>query len=103
MDYQLVLQFRGDSLDDFNAVVALENELIEALSDAAEVDGHDVGSGETDIFIRTSDSEAAFSLAKPVLERAKYLQTVTAAYREADGDRYTVIWPKGSRKKFTVA
>jgi hypothetical protein len=67
MNYQLVLQFRNDSLDDFDAMVALEGELIETLSDAAKVDGHDVGSGETNIFILTSDPEATFSLTKPVL------------------------------------
>jgi|SRR5688572_11656416 len=102
MDYQLVLQFRGDSLADFDAMVALEDELIEALGDAADVDGHDIGSGETNIFILTADPVAAFGLAKPVLERTRRLREVTAAYREAKGDRYTVIWPKGSRKKFKV-
>ena len=103
MNYQLVLQFRSDSFDDFDTMVVLEGELIEALSDAAKVDGHDVGSGETNIFILTSDPEATFSLAKPVFGRTIHLPAVTAAYREADGNRYTVIWPKGSHEKFTVA
>ena len=49
------MQFRGDSLDDFDAMVALEEELTEELGDSADVDGHDVGSGETNIFIYTSD------------------------------------------------
>jgi len=33
--YQLVLQFRGGSLDDFDAMVALEEELTEELGDSA--------------------------------------------------------------------
>jgi hypothetical protein len=39
MNYQLVLQFRGDSLADYDGMVALENELIEELGDSADVDG----------------------------------------------------------------
>ena len=102
MSYQLVLQFRGDSLEDLDATVALEDELIEALGDEADVDGHDVGSGETNIFIFTSDPAATFHRVRPVLERGGQLQAVTAAYREVERERYTVIWPKGSRNEFRV-
>jgi hypothetical protein len=102
MDYQLVLQFRGDSLRDLDATVALEDELIEELGDAADVDGHDVGSGETNIFIFTSDPAATFHQARPVLERRQQLQAVTAAYREVEGEQFTVIWPEGSRREFRV-
>jgi hypothetical protein len=102
MRYQLVLQFRGDSLEDLDATVALEHELIEQLGESADVDGHDVGSGETNIFIFTSDPAATFSRARPVLERRQQLKSVTAAYRDAEGERYTVIWPEGSRREFRV-
>ena len=81
MDYQLVLQFRGDSLGDLDATVALEDELIEELGDAADVDGHDVGSGETNIFIFTFDPAAAFHRARSVPERREQLQAVTADRR----------------------
>jgi hypothetical protein len=71
MKYQLALQFRGDSLDNFDEMVALEDELIEKLGDSADVDGHDMGSGERNIFIFTSDPARTFSEARPVLERAR--------------------------------
>ena len=103
MDYQLVLQFRGDSLDDFDAMVALEEELTEELGDSADVDGHDVGSGETNIFILTSDPAGTFERATPVLARTQRLQAVTAAYRRVDGEQFTVIWPEGSTNEFRVA
>ena len=103
MNYQLVLQFRGDSLDDFDAMVALEEELMEELGDSADVDGHDVGSGETNIFIFTSDPAGTFDRAKPVLARKQRLQVVTAAYRPVDGEQFTVIWPEGRTKDFRVA
>ena len=103
MQYQLTLQFRGDSLDDYDAMIALEDELAEELRDSADIDGHDVGSGETNIFILTSDPAATFHRIKPMLERTSHLQTATAAYRAVNGERYTVIWPEGSQEKSTVA
>ena len=103
MRYQLTLQFRGDSLRDYDALVALEEELTEELGDAANVDGHDCGSGETNIFIFTSDPAATLQRVRPVLERTAHLQSVTAAFREVDGERYTVLWPTGSPREFTVA
>lgn len=60
MKYQLVLQFQGDSLCDYDAMVALEDGLIAALDDSANVDGHDVGSGEVNIFIFTDEPKKAF-------------------------------------------
>src|SRR5438093_4411286 len=96
------VQFRGDSLDDFDAMVALEEELIEQLGDSADVDGHDVGSGETNIFIFTSDPAATFRRARPVLERRQQLQSVTVAYREGEGEQFTVIWPEGTLTEFRV-
>jgi hypothetical protein len=100
--YQLIFQFRGDSIEDYDSMIAIENELIEVLGDSATVDGHDVGSGETNIFILTSDPEATLKLAKPMLERTQQLQVVTVAYRQITADEYTVIWPEDSHKEFTI-
>jgi hypothetical protein len=102
MDYQLVLQFRGDSLADYDAMVALENDLIAELGHSADVDGHDVGSGETNIFIITDDPLKTFRLSKAVLERKQRLEAVTAAYRRLDGENYTTIWPEGATEEFRV-
>ena len=101
--YQLVLQFRGDSLADYDAMVALETELIAELADSAKVDGHDVGSGETNIFIFTADPVRTFRQAMVVLERKRCLGAVTAAHRPALGEEYTVIWPEGFSGEFRVA
>jgi hypothetical protein len=103
MLYQLTLQFRGDTLDDYDAMIRLEEELTEALADSADVDGHDCGSGETNIFIFTSDPAATFRRVIPVLEQIGHLESFTAAYREINGEHYTVIWPDGSQREFRVA
>jgi len=102
-NYQLVLQFQGGALDDFDVLIALEDELGEALGDLADVDGHDIGAGEANIFIFTSDPVGAFNVVRPVLIKSKCLEKVTAAYREVEGEDYTVIWPVGCKMKFEVA
>jgi hypothetical protein len=101
--YQLVLQFRGDSLADYNQMVALENRLIDDLGRSAKVDGHDCGSGEANIFIFTSDPAATFWRVRQTLKREGRLEAVTAAYREAEGEHYTVLWPEGAAQEFRVA
>jgi hypothetical protein len=103
LKYQLVLQFQGDSLDDYDAMIALEDDLIAELQGVAEVDGHDMGSGEANIFILTTDPRGTFERAKPVLKRRDCLETTTAAYRATDGENYTMIWPEGSSDAFRIA
>ena len=103
MRYQLVLQFRGDTLADFDQMIALEDRLIEDLGHSADVVGHDCGSGETNIFIFTSDPTATFWRVRQTLKQEGRLDAVTAAYREATGEQFTVLWPEGSAQEFTVA
>ena len=103
MKYQLALQFPGRSATDYDAMVALEAALASALGEAAEVDGHDVGADAMNLFILTDDPAATFEQVKPVLERHEQLDWVTAAYREMEADRYTVIWPPDWRKEFRIA
>jgi len=102
MKFQLVLQFNGDSLSDHDAMVALEDELIQELGDTADIDGHDIGAGETNIFIFTSEPEGAFHRAKAVLDRSRLLGAVTAAYRPVSGQKFTMLWP-AHRQDLSVA
>jgi hypothetical protein len=63
MNYQLVLQFRAESVQEFGELVVLEDLLIEKLPEDSEVDGHDFGCGEFNIFILT-DLKKHFGLRK---------------------------------------
>lgn len=103
MDYQLVLQFNGDSLSDFDAMVNLEQELSVELKDIAEVDGHDMGCGEINIFMIASNPVAAFEKVKSVLKRHGLLAEVKSAFRSLSEDGYTTIWPENSTLEFSVA
>ena len=54
MTTQLVLQFKADGdLGSFEKLVSFEETLSLLLGQIAEVDGHDFGSGEMNIFILT--------------------------------------------------
>jgi hypothetical protein len=102
MKYQLVLQFSGDTLADYDPMVALEDRLIEDLGQSATVDGHDCGSSETNIFIFTSAPSVTFERIRRTLQREGRLQSVTAAYRPVGGEQFAVLWPENSQKEFRV-
>ena len=99
--YQLVLQFTANTISDYDALVALEQQLSAAL-EGSEVDGHDMGSGEANIFILTSDPQKAFHQMVPVLEHTGQMPALIAAYRRTDEDRYYVLWPENSSREFSV-
>jgi hypothetical protein len=94
MKYQLVLQWSGSSLKDYDEMIAIENKLIEKLSKGSEVDGHDAGSGEVNIFILTDDPELTFSEAKAILGSSDRWLSVRVAYREVAKSHYIRLWPE---------
>lgn len=102
MQYQLVLQFPADTLADYDALVVLEQHLIATLGEAA-VDGHDMGAGEANIFIATSNPQETFARLLPRLESCGRIAALTAAYRRTDDDRYHILWPKNHPLPFAVA
>jgi hypothetical protein len=103
MDYQLVLQIKGDDCLDFDALVNLEDELQRLVEPIADVDGHDMGSGEMNIFVLTADPVATFERAKQLLSNASLLDKVGVAYRELRSEDFTIIWPESSTEDFVVA
>ncbi len=98
--HQLVVQFSSDDIADFDAMVELENKLVEGLGDNHLVDGHDVGSGETNIFIHTSEPNLAYTKVKGLLGTAQE-KRVKIAFRPFESENYTVLWPPG-QKHFSI-
>lgn len=93
MKYQLVLQFPENLYGDLDWVIAMEDQLITRLSDA-EMDGHDMGSGEVNIFILTHNPIATFELVKNILQEEKdVLENTKVAYRKLGEDAYICLWP----------
>ena len=101
MKYQLVLQFEASNIDEFDQLVELEDSFENVLGESHEVDGHDFGSGEMNIFIHTNEPKEAFEIIKN-----KLIPTMgkdfTAAFRELSGENYTVLWPEGFSGGFRV-
>ena len=93
MKYQLVLQFVADSLEDYDRLVALEDSLIEELGDIANVNGHDFGLGEFNIFILTDDPTTVFSKAHSIVINQRVPNVLRSAYREKHGEDYVILGP----------
>jgi hypothetical protein len=70
MKYMLVLQWPISSIPDYEAIVALETALIDALPDGSQIDGHDAGSGEMNIFIRHGPASSGLRSAQGASSRA---------------------------------
>lgn len=102
MKYQLVVQWSAASIKDYGEMIEVEDALIEQLSESHEVDGHDAGASEVNIFILTNDFEKAFDEVKAVLQGKELWIDVRVAYREINKSEYTVLWPQGLNK-FSVA
>jgi hypothetical protein len=102
MRFQLVVQIRGASLEDFNDMIAFEHDLIFQLGETAHVDEHDVGPRWTNIFVDTDDPSKTFLLIKALLERTQRLAKATVASRLAGSDRFTLLWPKYAHGEFVL-
>lgn len=73
----------------------MEGALEMQLGDGGSVDGHDFGSGEMNIFIDTDQPIEAFAEARKILSHRPIWSHVRAAFREASGETYDVLWPPG--------
>lgn len=94
MNYQLVIQLDEALYGDLDWIAEVEERLDDALSEGY-VDGHDIGSGELNLFIHVNDLQNTFSIVKTILEEEGVnLKNVTIAYREISAEGYIVLWPK---------
>jgi hypothetical protein len=99
MEYQLVIEFSGDSMEDFDKTIALENLLEEQLENG-EVDGNDVGLGIINIFIITERPEKCFAEAMRIV--AGSLTPTAAGYRPLEGEDYVRLWPARDKTPFEL-
>ncbi|MGL4396184.1 MAG: hypothetical protein ACRCS9_06580 [Hyphomicrobium sp.] len=106
MNYKLVLQFVGDDEETLDQVIELEDQLITVLGGtSAEVDGHETGEGVTYLTIDVRNPAKAWEKIEPVVEVAASadLELSAVAFRAADGDDYTVLWPADFEGEFEMA
>ena len=93
MKYQLVMQFPEAIYGDLDYIAELEEKFDDSLVDA-EVDGHDIGNGEVNIFIHTNHPMETFEATKNILEEEGLdFNAIKIAYREFANEQYIPIWP----------
>lgn len=102
MKYQLIFQFRASDVNDFDELVALEEKLVEHLAPPSEVDGHDFGQDEFNIFILIDDPKGAFAQSEQIIQEQHRKQEMKVAYRALDQDEYTILWPP-TAESFRIA
>jgi hypothetical protein len=79
-----------------------EEEMIKGLGDFGEVDGHDMGAGEMNIFVLTDQPQAAFDRIKVLIGAEEFMRELKVAYREIGKSQFTIIHPPGLTR-FTIA
>ena len=97
MKFQLVLQFSESYFLSFDDVINFEEKLENIMDFKSEVDGHDIGSGEINFFILTSDVNSLFLL----ISKNIALNKAKVAYRELIDDEYKILWPE-TLKTFNI-
>jgi hypothetical protein len=94
MKYQLVMQFDEELDGGLNKLIVVEDILEENLSSIADVDGHDIGNGQMNIFIFTdSPSEVLKEILIIFTEEPKLVSAMRIAYREVVGNQFIYLWP----------
>lgn len=91
----LVLQWPASGLSDYDSLIEIEHTLEACITGDASVDGHDMGSGEMNIFLETNDPLMTFDEVQAAVSSSPRWVGLRAAYSEVDGSEYTVLWPHG--------
>lgn len=98
MKYMLVVQWRKPALS-FDRLIEMEESVTRALKESridCDVDGHDVGSNECNLFVHTNQPNETFDVVLKLVKEAGEESGLASAYRPLKGSNYTVLWPRGS-------
>jgi hypothetical protein len=97
MKYQLVLQWSSSALTyqaDYDRLLSLEHLIESGLDAISIVDGHDISSGEMNVFIHRDHPKVAFATVMRILEPKGHSSGMTAGYRKFEENEYTPVYPK---------
>lgn len=78
-------------------MLLLEERLTSEIGPLGDVDGHDVGARQMNIFILTDDPKAAFEHIRHLIDASIFANSYAAAYRPVAGEDYAVLHPPGVR------
>jgi hypothetical protein len=97
----LVLQFPVTSDSDFDKLVQLEDEIEAQIGSEHEVDGHDFGSGEMNLFIFTNNVTEAFARIQKITSMSAK-PGLKVAFRHVYEEEYHLLWPNEEGGTFEV-
>lgn len=92
MKYQLVLQWPLSEIG-HGRLIEIEDLLIRGLPED-DVDGHDIGSSEANIFVLTDNPTTSWQKIKLFLETCCATNSLRVAYRQLSEEEYVMLWPK---------
>jgi hypothetical protein len=96
MEYLLVLQWPSASTaEELDLLVSLENEIRGEIGAHGDVDGHDIGSGERNIFIFTEDPKSAFEHVRKIGSIPDHMTDLRVGYRIVGEDDFIPLYPMG--------
>jgi hypothetical protein len=96
MEYMLVLQWPSSSTaKELDLLISLEDQIRKDIGDHGNVDGHDSGSGEMNIFGFTEDPKATFERIKNIGSIPNHMSNLRARYREVGEDDFVPLYPAG--------
>jgi len=99
--FQLVLQFSPWEDHAFDELIRLEEHLAAALTEGT-IDGHDLGSGEANIFIFTERPDADLDACLRPIADAGLMPTFSAGYRAMGAEEYQRAWPRNDSSPFSI-
>lgn len=105
MRERVVVQLPLSESVDFDALISLENGLIDLFKDnrGVDVDGHDIGQGRFNVFINSDEPwPSILGRIRAFLEFREVLETAVVATRPLDGEKYQVLWPADYGRAFEL-
>lgn len=99
---ELVLQLPANSLKDYDTLIKLENAIAAGLENLGEIDGHDSGVGEMNIFVHTDHPKLAFERIRSLIGTKDYMPNLKVAFRDIGKDNFTIIFP-ADLEHFSIA
>ena len=97
-DFQLVLEFDGDSSEHLLRTSSVEDALRESVK-TGYVDGHDIGGGCMNIFIFCPEPQSCFEEVLAQLTDLNYLPAA-AGYRKKGTEAFVRVWPRSEATPF---
>jgi hypothetical protein len=102
MNYQLVLQFRGEALRKFLSLPDFEHPIQGALDSSETFDGLDSGAHGANLFFYTDHPAETLERIRPLLGLDEKLSGFVAAYRTIAAEGSRVLWPEESPPVFNL-